>query len=96
MEGMVNDLSLAKEKQQTFEVWQREEGRTLPIEMTVQVLTTGFWPQYKVRMPAQHPLLPAAGDPTSPPLLPQALLVSLPVRMQTSCKHIHMHAGGSP
>ena len=49
MEGMVNDLSLAKEKQQTFEVWQREEGRSLPIEMSVQVLTTGFWPQYRVR-----------------------------------------------
>ena len=45
----MNDLSLAKEKQQTFEVWQREEGRSLPIEMSVQVLTTGFWPQYRVR-----------------------------------------------
>lgn len=49
MEGMVLDLSLAKEKQQNFEAWQRQEGRSLPIEMTVQVLTTGFWPQYKVR-----------------------------------------------
>ena len=45
------DLSLAKEKQQNFEGWQRQEGRSLPIEMTVQVLTTGFWPQYKVRHP---------------------------------------------
>ena len=49
MEGMVLDLSLAKEKQQNFEAWVRQEGRSLPIEMTVQVLTTGFWPQYKVR-----------------------------------------------
>ena len=61
MEGMVLDLSLAKEKQQNFEAWQRQEGRSLPIEMTVQVLTTGFWPQYKVRPPHS----PASSPPGS-------------------------------
>ena len=55
MEGMVLDLSLAKEKQQNFEAWQRQERRALPIDMTVQVLTTGFWPQYKVRLRRPRP-----------------------------------------
>ncbi len=49
MEGMVTDLQLAREKQQGFEAWQKENGKTISIDMSVQVLTTGFWPQYKVR-----------------------------------------------
>ncbi|CAL8463270.1 g2804 [Coccomyxa elongata] len=48
MEGMVTDLQLAREKQQGFEAWQKENGKSLSIDMSVQVLTTGFWPQYKM------------------------------------------------
>lgn len=45
----MTDLQLAREKQQGFEAWQKENGKSLSIDMSVQVLTTGFWPQYKVR-----------------------------------------------
>lgn len=48
MEGMVTDLQLAKEKQADFERWKRDNNRQLPVEMSVTVLTTGFWPTYKV------------------------------------------------
>jgi hypothetical protein len=59
MEGMVTDLQLAREKQQNFEAWQKEHSKQLPIDMSVQVLTTGFWPQYKVlAKPPPHIYLP--------------------------------------
>lgn len=48
MEGMVNDLQLAKEKERQFDEWRESKGLTLPIDMNVTVLTTGFWPSYKV------------------------------------------------
>jgi cullin 1 len=44
MEGMVTDLQLAREKQQAFEAWKEAKGRELAVEMSVTVLTTGFWP----------------------------------------------------
>ncbi|KAG2422447.1 hypothetical protein HXX76_016017 [Chlamydomonas incerta] len=47
MEGMVTDLQLAKEKQQHFDDWLKEKGTKLPIDLSVTVLTTGFWPTYK-------------------------------------------------
>ncbi|GIL64270.1 hypothetical protein Vafri_18269 [Volvox africanus] len=47
MEGMVTDLQLAKEKQQHFDDWLKEKGKKLSIELSVTVLTTGFWPTYK-------------------------------------------------
>lgn len=49
MEGMVNDLALAREKQQAFEDWMKNSERKLKIDFNVTVLTTGFWPSYKVR-----------------------------------------------
>lgn len=48
MEGMVNDLQLAREKHTIFNEWRLEEGRVLPYDLVVSVLTTGFWPTYKV------------------------------------------------
>lgn len=57
MEGMVTDLQLAREKQQGFEAWQKENGKSLSIDMSVQVLTTGFWPQYKVPPPSSASLI---------------------------------------
>jgi len=47
MEGMVTDLALAREKQQLFEEWKQEQNMQLPIDISVTVLTTGFWPTYK-------------------------------------------------
>lgn len=48
MEGMVNDLQLAKEKERQFDDWRESKSINLPIDMNVTVLTTGFWPSYKV------------------------------------------------
>ena len=50
MEGMVTDLQLARDKQQNFDEWKREHAADKPLtmELTVTVLTTGFWPSYKV------------------------------------------------
>lgn len=47
MEGMVMDLTLAREKQQAFDEWMRNHERKLKIDLNVTVLTTGFWPTYK-------------------------------------------------
>jgi len=48
MEGMVTDLALAREKQQSFEEWMRANDKKLRIDFNVTVLTTGFWPFFKV------------------------------------------------
>jgi cullin 1 len=48
MEGMVTDLQLAREGQTPFDEWLAErEGKKPGIDITVTVLTTGFWPTYK-------------------------------------------------
>jgi len=47
MEGMVTDLQLAREKQQAFEEWRERKDKQLSIDLSVTVLTTGFWPTYK-------------------------------------------------
>ena len=47
MEGMVQDLQLAKEKERTFTEWQDRKSIKLALDMNVTVLTTGFWPTYK-------------------------------------------------
>lgn len=52
MEGMVTDLQLARDKQRLFEEWRREhteDCKPLAMDLQVTVLTTGFWPSYKVR-----------------------------------------------
>ncbi|KAI4349627.1 hypothetical protein L6164_010192 [Bauhinia variegata] len=48
MEGMVTDLTLARDNQTNFEEYLRDNPNTNPgIDLTVTVLTTGFWPSYK-------------------------------------------------
>ncbi|KAL2608272.1 hypothetical protein R1flu_026845 [Riccia fluitans] len=48
MEGMVTDLTLARENQTSFEEYLCENSSSNPgIDLTVTVLTTGFWPSYK-------------------------------------------------
>ncbi|KAI3767022.1 hypothetical protein L2E82_17103 [Cichorium intybus] len=48
MEGMVTDLTLAKENQSHFEEYLGNNTNANPgIDFTVTVLTIGFWPSYK-------------------------------------------------
>ncbi|KAK3441047.1 hypothetical protein EUGRSUZ_B01297 [Eucalyptus grandis] len=57
MEGMVTDLTLAKENQTSFEEYLSNNTNANPgIDLTVTVLTTGFWPSYKsfdLNLPAE-------------------------------------------
>ncbi|WOH08422.1 hypothetical protein DCAR_0727862 [Daucus carota subsp. sativus] len=57
MEGMVTDLTLAKENQSSFEEYLGNNPNVNPgIDLTVTVLTTGFWPSYKsfdLNLPAE-------------------------------------------
>ncbi|XP_057964979.1 cullin-1 [Malania oleifera] len=57
MEGMITDLTLARENQANFEEYLGNDGIANPgIDLTVTVLTTGFWPSYKstdVNLPAE-------------------------------------------
>lgn len=48
MEGMVTDLALAKENHSQFNEYLSSSAVASPgIDLTVTVLTTGFWPSYK-------------------------------------------------
>ncbi|KAG5628233.1 hypothetical protein H5410_013451 [Solanum commersonii] len=48
MEGMVTDLTLARENQASFEEYVSNNPIANPeIDLTVTVLNTGFWPSYK-------------------------------------------------
>ncbi|KAI6683987.1 hypothetical protein NL676_029900 [Syzygium grande] len=57
MEGMVTDLTLAKENQTSFEEYLSNNPNANPgIDLTVTVLTTGFWPSYEsfdLNLPAE-------------------------------------------
>ncbi|XP_008802121.1 cullin-1-like [Phoenix dactylifera] len=57
MEGMVTDLTLARENQSSFEEYLNSNSQANPgIDLTVTVLTTGFWPSYKsfdLNLPAE-------------------------------------------
>ncbi|KAL5996036.1 Cullin-1 [Asimina triloba] len=57
MEGMVTDLTLARENQASFEEYLNSNTHANPgIDLTVTVLTTGFWPSYKsfdLNLPAE-------------------------------------------
>lgn len=56
----MTDLQLARDKQRLFEDWRREhteECKPLAMDLQVTVLTTGFWPTYKV-LPANPHNIP--------------------------------------
>ncbi|XP_050227494.1 cullin-1-like [Mercurialis annua] len=57
MEGMVTDLTLARENQTSFEQYLSDNSNANPgIDLSVTVLTTGFWPSYKssdLNLPAE-------------------------------------------
>ena len=50
MEGMLNDLAIGADHQTDFDRYCRENSSSSKIEFGVQVLTTGHWPSYKVRL----------------------------------------------
>lgn len=48
MEFQVVDLTLARDHQMKFDEYLRDNKHVKPgIDLTVTVLTTGFWPSYK-------------------------------------------------
>ncbi|KAI9114468.1 hypothetical protein K1719_014696 [Acacia pycnantha] len=48
MEGMMTDLAIAKDTQRSFEEYLHENPLSKPgIDLSVSVLTTGFWPTYR-------------------------------------------------
>ena len=47
LEGMVTDMNLSSDIQSAFADYVREKEVKLQTDLTVQVLTTGFWPTYK-------------------------------------------------
>jgi len=47
LEGMVTDMNLSSDIQTAFSEWMEEKAKRLDTDLTVQVLTTGFWPTYK-------------------------------------------------
>ncbi|KAJ8632779.1 hypothetical protein MRB53_026119 [Persea americana] len=57
MEGMVTDLTLARENQTNFEEYLNSNPHANPrMDLTITVLTTGFWPSYKsfdLNLPAE-------------------------------------------
>ncbi|KAL3819937.1 hypothetical protein ACJIZ3_005842 [Penstemon smallii] len=57
MEGMITDLTLAKENQNHFQEYlNNRQVASLGMDLTVTVLTTGFWPVYKssdLNLPAE-------------------------------------------
>ena len=48
LEGMLTDMNVSKDSQANFATWMRNSEVNLGMECSVTVLTTGFWPTYKV------------------------------------------------
>jgi cullin 1 len=48
MEGMLTDIATARERQTKFEAYMGPWPESCPrVDLSVTVLTTGFWPSYK-------------------------------------------------
>jgi len=45
-EGMINDMKTAADHHVAFKDWMRDSTVTLPVDFSVQTLTSGFWPTY--------------------------------------------------
>ena len=48
VEGMLTDMNVSKDSQNNFSQWMRNNEINLGMDCSVTVLTTGFWPTYKV------------------------------------------------
>lgn len=62
MEGMVTDLTVARDHQTKFEEFISSHPELNPgIDLAVTVLTTGFWPSYKsfdINLPSEMVIFP--------------------------------------
>mmetsp|Transcript_181 Transcript_181/g.578 ORF Transcript_181/g.578 Transcript_181/m.578 type:complete len:753 (+) Transcript_181:64-2322(+) len=48
LEGMVTDMNVSQDTQSNFMTWLQNGDIKLGLDLTVTVLTTGYWPTYKV------------------------------------------------
>jgi cullin 1 len=48
LEGMIKDKSLSEDMQNNFTDFVKQKGAKLEIDFSPQVLTTGFWPAFKI------------------------------------------------
>lgn len=48
LEGMIKDQSLSDELQKEFDTYCDSKKKVLPLSFSPQVLTTGFWPSFKI------------------------------------------------
>jgi cullin 1 len=48
LEGMIKDKSLSEDLQNSFTDFVKQKNKKLDIDFTPQVLTTGFWPAFKI------------------------------------------------
>ena len=47
IEGMMNDLELAKEHSKRYGEYTQEKEKADPIDFDIKILTTSYWPSYK-------------------------------------------------
>lgn len=82
--AQVTDLTLAREQQTNFEEYlnQLPEGQHPGIDLTVTVLTTGFWPSYK------------SSDLALPEEMVRTIPVPCPLRLPCALC-VHPHACGA-
>lgn len=48
LEGMIKDKSLSQELQNAFKKYTEDKKKKLAFDFSPQVLTTGFWPAFKI------------------------------------------------
>eukprot|EP01006_Ploeotia_vitrea_P042684 TRINITY_DN66651_c3_g5_i2.p1 TRINITY_DN66651_c3_g5~~TRINITY_DN66651_c3_g5_i2.p1 ORF type:complete len:707 (+),score=124.19 TRINITY_DN66651_c3_g5_i2:117-2237(+) len=48
LEGMITDKNLGAETQKSFLEYCKHKGKTVDFDFTTQVLTTGYWPAFKI------------------------------------------------
>ena len=67
MEGMINDVTVAKDKHTDLENYIRANPELNPkVDLSVQVLTTGYWPTYKstdINLPSEMVCISIASAP---------------------------------
>jgi cullin 1 len=47
IEGMMNDLELAKDNSKKYQEWRTNQEGDDPISFEIKILTTSYWPTYK-------------------------------------------------
>jgi cullin 1 len=47
IEGMMNDLEIAKDNSKRYHAWRSEKDGEDPVDFEIKILTTSYWPTYK-------------------------------------------------